>query len=192
MFGETVDGIPHERFSPDDSVERAREIYVEETGERLPAGRARPAAPRDHRRLRLVELAARAGLPAHVRDPRRPRHRGERRADGVREQGRRLGDRRRVHARPVDRRAGRLRRVPRQRAGRGRRRRHPHAAAARGDARAHARGVRRSSSRRWRSLERHYRDMQDIEFTSRRGSSTSCRRASRSAPPLPRSRRRST
>src|SRR3954452_22844972 len=33
MFGETVDGIPHERFSPDDSVERAREIYVQETGE---------------------------------------------------------------------------------------------------------------------------------------------------------------
>ena len=63
MFGETVDGIAHERFSPDDSVERAREIYVEETGERLPAGRARPAAPRDHRRLRLVELAARAVLP---------------------------------------------------------------------------------------------------------------------------------
>src|SRR5436305_615483 len=36
MFGETVDGIAHERFSPDDSVERAREIYVEETGEDFP------------------------------------------------------------------------------------------------------------------------------------------------------------
>ena len=36
MFGETVDGIAHERFSPDDSVERAREIYVEETGGDFP------------------------------------------------------------------------------------------------------------------------------------------------------------
>src|SRR5438270_5301087 len=36
MFGETVDGIAHERFSPDDSVERAREIYVEETGSDFP------------------------------------------------------------------------------------------------------------------------------------------------------------
>src|SRR5437764_173218 len=36
MFGETVDGIAHERFSPDDSVGRAREIYVQETGEDFP------------------------------------------------------------------------------------------------------------------------------------------------------------
>ncbi len=36
MFGETVDGIAHERFSPDDSVERAREIYGEETGHDFP------------------------------------------------------------------------------------------------------------------------------------------------------------
>src|SRR5262249_34842479 len=36
MFGEPVDGIAHERFTPDDSVERAREIYVEETGGDFP------------------------------------------------------------------------------------------------------------------------------------------------------------
>jgi pyruvate, orthophosphate dikinase len=36
MFGETVDGIPHERFSLDDSVERAREIYERETGQGFP------------------------------------------------------------------------------------------------------------------------------------------------------------
>src|SRR5437588_2747969 len=36
MFGETVDGIPHERFSPDDPVERAREIYAQETGQDFP------------------------------------------------------------------------------------------------------------------------------------------------------------
>jgi pyruvate,orthophosphate dikinase len=38
MFGETVDGIPHERFSPDDSLEQAREIYERETGHDFPQG----------------------------------------------------------------------------------------------------------------------------------------------------------
>jgi pyruvate, orthophosphate dikinase len=36
MFGETVDGIPHERFSVDDSAEHAREIYERETGHSFP------------------------------------------------------------------------------------------------------------------------------------------------------------
>jgi pyruvate,orthophosphate dikinase len=36
MFGETVDDIPHESFSVDNSVEQAREIYERETGEGFP------------------------------------------------------------------------------------------------------------------------------------------------------------
>jgi pyruvate,orthophosphate dikinase len=36
MFGETVDGIPHESFSIDDSVELAREIYERDTGHGFP------------------------------------------------------------------------------------------------------------------------------------------------------------
>src|SRR5581483_4877729 len=36
MFGETVDGIAHERFSVDDTVEQAREIYQRETGGDFP------------------------------------------------------------------------------------------------------------------------------------------------------------
>ncbi|HEU5406035.1 MAG TPA: pyruvate, phosphate dikinase, partial [Gaiellaceae bacterium] len=36
MFGETVDGIPHERFSIDDTAARAREIYERETGGGFP------------------------------------------------------------------------------------------------------------------------------------------------------------
>jgi pyruvate, orthophosphate dikinase len=36
MFGETVDDIPHERFSVDDSAEQAREIYERETGHGFP------------------------------------------------------------------------------------------------------------------------------------------------------------
>jgi pyruvate,orthophosphate dikinase len=36
MFGETVDGIPHESFNTDDTVEQAREIYERETGHGFP------------------------------------------------------------------------------------------------------------------------------------------------------------
>src|ERR1700757_4474233 len=36
MYGETVDGIPHERFDVDDTVERAREVYAAETGRDFP------------------------------------------------------------------------------------------------------------------------------------------------------------
>jgi pyruvate,orthophosphate dikinase len=36
MFGETVDGIPHESFAIDDTVERAREVYERETGHGFP------------------------------------------------------------------------------------------------------------------------------------------------------------
>jgi pyruvate,orthophosphate dikinase len=36
MFGETVDDIPHESFSVDDSVERAREVYERDTGQGFP------------------------------------------------------------------------------------------------------------------------------------------------------------
>ena len=105
-------------------------------GRRLPAGPAR-AAPR----ARSSRSSSRGRTPrAQVYrrtydDPRRHRHGRQRRADGLRQQGRPLGDRRLLHARPVDRRGGSLRRVPRERAGRGRRRRRPHAAADRGDAR---------------------------------------------------------
>ena len=79
--------------------------------------------------------------------------------------GDRLGDRRLLHPQPVDRRARALRRVPSRRAGRGRRRRDPDAAADRQAARADARAVCASSSTTIERLERHYRDMQDIEFT---------------------------
>jgi pyruvate, orthophosphate dikinase len=36
MFGETVDDIPHENFSVDDTVEEAREVYERETGQDFP------------------------------------------------------------------------------------------------------------------------------------------------------------
>ncbi len=36
MYGETVDGVPHDRFRPDDSVDSARAAYAAETGHDFP------------------------------------------------------------------------------------------------------------------------------------------------------------
>src|SRR3954447_1023925 len=36
MYGETVDGVPHDRFHPDDDVERARAAYSADTGRDFP------------------------------------------------------------------------------------------------------------------------------------------------------------
>ena len=150
-------------------------------GQALPAGRARAALGRDRRGVRLVAVGPRQGLSPAQRHPRRLGHRGQRPGDGVRQYGRDLGDRRRLHPRSLDRRARLLRRISDQRAGRGRRRRHPHAAISDPRARARRRARRRrrwkrrcprcspSSPRVFDLLERHYRDMQDIEFTVERG-----------------------
>ena len=94
--------------------------------------------------------------------------------------GETIRHRRRFHPQPLDGRQGTLRRVPRQRPGRGCRRRHSHAAEYHGS---------RAQGRRFRSavagsdhasgvqavrrddalLERHYKDVQDLEFTVERG-----------------------
>ena len=66
---------------------------------------------------------------------------------------------------PATGQARRLRRLPDQRARRGRRRRYPHARAALGAAEARPEGVRRARSAIMAQLEKHYRDMCDIEFT---------------------------
>ena len=188
MFGEVVEGIDGHRFESAlgrlkqervgaaghrsrprttcaSSSRRSRRSTARRPASDFPSGRARAAAPGRAGGLRLVGQPARAGLPPRARHPGRPRHGGQRRADGVRQQGRPLGHRRRVHARPVDRRDGPVRRVPRERAGRGRRRRHSHAAADRGDAPDRCPKAFDQFVETMQRLEEHYRDMQDIEFT---------------------------
>ena len=84
-------------------------------------------------------------LPAHQPHPRRLGHRGQRAADGLRQQGRRQRLRRRLQPRRGHRRARAQRRLPRQRPGRGRRlRRAQHAATSPSSSDVHARGPRRS------------------------------------------------
>ncbi len=93
--------------------------------DRLPAGSARAARPRDQGRVRLVEHRPREAVPPPGAHPRRPGHRGQRAGDGLRQRRRRLGHGRGVHPRPRDRRDRPLRRLPARRAGRGRRLRRP-------------------------------------------------------------------
>ena len=93
-----------------------------------------PADPReqleagDRGRVRLLDGRARGRLPADQRHPRRLGHRGQRPADGLRQQGPDVGLRRGVLARRGHRRARAERRLPGRRAGRGRRLRRAHAA----------------------------------------------------------------
>ena len=163
MYGEVVDGIDAHLFEgelqelkerrgvqldvdleADDLralIETFQGIYEREVGAPFPGD----ASEQLRRAVRAVfdswDVAAREGLPPHLRHPGRPRHRGQRRADGLRQQGRVVRHRRLLHARPVDRRAPAVRRVPRRRPGRGRRRGNPHARADRGDARPAPRGL---------------------------------------------------
>ena len=150
-------------------VDRFKTIVARRTGRRVSAGRPRAAARGDRGGLRLVELQTRHRLPPVQQNPRRLGHRRQRDGDGLRQHGRRLGNRRRLYARSQHRRARALRRV---------------SAATR---RARTSSPASARPRRlpiWRSrqpkiyaqfeeiatrLERHYRDVQDLEFTVERG-----------------------
>ena len=108
---------------------------------RVPPGPAGAAQALHPRGVRLLDRRARRLLPAAEPHPRRLGHRGQRAADGVRQQGRRVRHRRGVQPRRGDRRARAVRRLPRQRPGRGRRlRRAQHARHRRAQGR-HARGA---------------------------------------------------
>ena len=74
-------------------------------------GRARAAPPLRAGRVRVLGEPACPGVPAHIRHPGRHRDGGERRPDGVRQQGRSLRHGGVLHARSVDRGSRPLRRV---------------------------------------------------------------------------------
>ena len=120
-------------------------------------------------RVRQLDEPAGDRIPQAQQDRREDGHRGEHPGDGVRQYGRRQRHRRAVHPRPLDRRQEGDGRVPAERPGRRRGGRHPHP----GADRAHLDGV-------WPevhgqvlgddpTLEQHYRDMVDIEFTVQKG-----------------------
>ena len=99
----------------------------------------------------------------------RPGHGRQRADDGLRQHGQRLGHGRGVHAQPRHRREGPVRRVPDQRAGRRRGGRYPHPQEDRAVAGRNARSVRAIRRHLPIMLEKHYRDVQDMEFTVERG-----------------------
>ena len=124
MYGEVVDGVDGHRFeqaladlkrergvqqdvdlSADDLaelVETFKGIYQRETGHDFPQDAREQLTRAVARGLPVVGEPACAGVPPDVLDPGRHRHGRERRADGVRQQGRALGDRCLLHAQPVD------------------------------------------------------------------------------------------
>ena len=80
--------------------------FPQDAREQLARARCAPCSSRGTARARRPTGA--------LRDSGRPRHRRERRADGLRQQGRHVRHRRLLHARPGDGRGGPLRRVPRR------------------------------------------------------------------------------
>ncbi len=202
MFGRIVLEVDPERFDhalearkkargvkldTDLSAEDLRELVDEFKAHRprrdrtrLPDRSVRAARPRDQGRLRLLVRQARPRLSQQPEDPARPRHRRQRRDDGLRQHGRRLGHGRRVHPRPEHRREGALRRVPDERPGRGRRGRHPHGAEDRPDADRHAGGLRASSSGSASSSRSTTATSRTWSSRSSAASSTCSRRAARS------------
>ena len=150
-------------------AEEFKAIVLGRHGPPVPDRPLRPARPRHQGRLRELVRQAGDGLSQQPEDRPRSRHGRQRRHDGLRQHGRRLRHGRRVHPRPEYRREGPLRRVPDQRPGRGRRGGHPDRAEDQPDADGHARGLRGVPAHRPNSLERHYRDVQDLEFTIERG-----------------------
>jgi hypothetical protein len=125
MYGEVVMGIDAHRFEQalsDLKAERGvqqdveldaddlrelvgtfKRLYEDETGSPFPEEAREQLTRAVARRVRVLEHAAGAGLPARAPHPGRPRHCGERRADGLRQQRRGLRHRGGVHARPLDR-----------------------------------------------------------------------------------------
>ena len=97
-------------------IEEFRRIYREHVGEDFP-GSEGTAPARDRRRVPVVERQAGHRLPTPEQDLRRPRDRGERAGDGVRQPWGGLGHRRGVHARPLERGEGPVRRLSPERTG---------------------------------------------------------------------------
>ena len=119
MFGKTVCDVPGDEFEhahrrgqegqghherprprrqrPARSRRHVQEGLREAHRPRVPAGPQGAARPRHQGGLRLLERRPRDPLPPAGADPRRPRHRGQRRGDGLRQPRLRLRHRCRLH-----------------------------------------------------------------------------------------------
>ena len=140
-------------------------------GHRVPAGPARSSCGYAIEAVFRSWNGERArDLPPDGEDPRRPRHRGQRADDGVRQQGRRLRHRRRVHPRPRDRREPRptatsSRNAQGEDVVAGIRATEPLDAMGNDFPECHPQLLERDADR----SQSHYRDMCDIEFTIEQG-----------------------
>ena len=148
----------------------SRSIVARARGPRLPAGPARADGPGGARGVRLVERRPGDPVPPPGADPGRPRHRGQRRGDGLRQPRHGLRHRRRVHPRPGHRRSrastATTCRTPRARTS-------SPASATPSRCRTWSSidqaSLRPADAASWQTLENHYRDLCDIEFTIERG-----------------------
>ena len=158
----------------------------------VPERATAPARAGDHGGLRLLGRRARGRLPPHQRHPRRLGHGGQRAADGLRQSRPDLGLRGRVQPRRAHRRADAVRRLPRQRPGRGRGRRAPATRRTSTPSPSACPRPTPSCSPTSRPSRPTTRTCRTSSSRSRRAGSTCCRPAARSALPRPPSGSRAT
>ena len=156
---------------------RFKDIVSERTGRAVPPGPARAAPPGRPRRVRLLVRQEGHRVPPHQQHPGRLGDGGDRDVDGLRQPRRDLRHRRRLHARSPHGRAALLRRVPRQRPGRGRGGGHPDTRAHRRPQAPHAGDLRRAADDRRTASSATTRTCRTSSSRSRRASSTSSRPA---------------
>ena len=205
MYGEVVESVPSHVYddalvalksrrgvsedtdlTADDLQELVatfKDLSREHMGEELPAGPPRAAAPLDRRRVPVLAQPPRRGLPPGQQHPRRPRHGREHHADGLRQPRRHVRDRGLLHPQPLHGRQGAVRRVPRQRPGRGRGGRHPHPAPAGRDGVGAARGLQAAARHHGARSSSTTATCRTSSSPSSRARSTCCRPATASAPP---------
>ena len=137
----------------------------------VPGRPVRAARDRHQGGVQLVDGQARHRLPPRVQDHARhgERHGGQRRDHGVRQHGQRQRHRRGLHPQPGHRREPDVRRVPDERAGRGRGGGHPHARSRSPTSSNEMPAIFTQLVDLRNRLERHYREVQDFEFTIERG-----------------------
>ena len=160
--------FPDTQLSTDDFkelVSRFKALIRERTGKDFPQEPKEPALGRYRRRVWLLEQRSRDRLSQEIRHSSRLGHGGQRADDGLRKHGRDQRDRGGIYARSGDWRESFLRRIPHQRAGRG-------CCGWRPDAEPRCCSLSKEMPESHQQLlkvrdllEKHFRDMQDLEFT---------------------------
>ena len=180
-FEVVIDKLKHERHHADiedtkltvadlkELVTRFKALIKERTGNEFPQDPWKQLWGVDRRGVWFVDERPRDCLSPQIRHPRRMGNGRQRAGDGLWQHRRQFRFGRGVHARPGDRRKSILRRISHQRAGRRRRGRRAHARTGGAAQRPSCPQAFAELENIRKTLEPHFKDVQDFEFTIQDG-----------------------